>query len=137
MAAERSTVAGQPRVFQIKEQPMKKFRLVLVGLAISVLLPLAVAEPVFADSGSPAPLTWIIPDPLHRFTLEIDGVTVGGVHAAVTNAFASWYAAHPAQVIAFLQFLHDHPVLAKSFYEWIKAYPVQGAALYNALAAAP
>jgi hypothetical protein len=115
---------------------MKKFRLVLVGLATCVLMPLTAAEPVFAAPISPT-MTSVIPVPLTRFSMEIDGVTVGGVHAALTNAFLAWYAAHPAEVVAFLQVLQTQPVLAKGFYDWVKAYPVQAAALYNALAVRP
>lgn len=115
---------------------MKKIRLSLAGLAVGALLPLTAVAPAFADSAPPTPLTSIIPG-LDKFTVEIDGVMVGGIHSPVGIAFLGWYAAHPAQVIAFLQFLHDHPAVAQYFYAWVRAHPDKAAALYNALAAAP
>jgi hypothetical protein len=111
---------------------VKKFRLLLVGLATCVLMPLAAAEPVFADTAPPAPLSSIIPAPLSRFGIEINGVTQG--NGPVMSAFLAWYATHPADVVAFLQFLQDNPAVARSFYDWVQANPVQAAALYNALA---
>jgi hypothetical protein len=107
---------------------MKKFRLLLVGIATCVLLPLAAAEPVFADTAPPAPLSSIIPDPLKKW-LPANG--------PVTNAFMAWYAAQPAQAIAFLQFLTDNPAAAALFQDWVMNHPDQAAAFFSALAVGP
>jgi hypothetical protein len=116
---------------------VNKIRLSFAAAVVGVLLPMAAVQPALADVASPTPLSSIIPAPLQRFTVEIDGVTVGGVHAAVTAAFLAWYTAHPDRVVAFLQFLQDYPVVASYFYAWASANPDQVAALYNALAQAP
>jgi hypothetical protein len=116
---------------------VKKIRLSFAAAVVAVLVPMAAVQPALADVASPTPLSSIIPAPLQGFTLEVNGVTIGGVHAAVTVAFLAWYTAHPDRVVAFLQFLRDNPVAASYFYAWASANPDQVAALYNALAQAP
>ncbi len=61
---------------------MKKASLYMLALAVGAVWPLAAAGPVLADSGSPLAVT------LSRFSIEIDGVTIGGVHTQVPTELA-------------------------------------------------